>query len=126
LTGRTVRSVAARSVIGLLTYAVLGFGAALGATSCSSCDDFATAALNVKVLDAASKAICDASVIARLDQREFILEPTDDCWFSGAWDQPGQFDVTAITNTGESGSVTVVVERQGCHVNAELVTVVVV
>lgn len=91
-------------------------------SSCAkSCDDFATAALNVEVVDESGAPVCDADVVANDGPDEFVLEALSGCTYAGAWERPGAY-VVHVSRGGRSVDSEVIrVSSGACHVKPKRV-----
>ncbi len=90
-------------------------------SSCvTSCDDYATAALTVGVIDSSGTPICDADVVATDGSEEFILEASG-CSYAGAWERSGTYVVHVSHDGRTATSESIHVTSGKCHVKGKSV-----
>ena len=99
----------------------------LGGCDDEVCDDSAAAGLVVTVVHRADGPICDARVVVDLGTHEEVLDPfptagADPCRYTGLYEQPGTFRVTATRDGFSPATAMVTVENAACHVRTEQLT----
>jgi hypothetical protein len=94
------------------------------ASACGKqCDEYAAAALTVRVVGSAGLRVCDAEVIALDGDESLCLESLggSDCSYAGAWERSGTYVVRATFKNKEAISKPVRVTSGDCHVNGQIV-----